>query len=322
MKKITGLFYYLKKFIEKNYTNNVTKKAYKKYAKRFVAFIKNEGITAREVYSEPLLFIQNYTYRLVREGKRPNTVHTYIAPICKALGVKMNEVNKPIRYSTVIKKGAPQTNPQGKRERTSLQNRKTVAFADMVAIRRTEMKRLRKNDLIYDESGYLCVNVVKGKGGKPQMQRILPWYADEVKEYFDGTEDKMFTESEMYNKIDYHLGRRKISREAYDFYNKMCQTEKGREKLQKELILRFCENNIRYVRAKETGNIKEMARQIKLFKRNMRGDYVLRGVVRKTAIEKNMPVRYGKLPMMAVSVFHLSHWRNDVTIQHYILGWQ
>ena len=322
MKKITGLFFYLKNFIEDNYNNNVTKRAYKKYAHKFVLFTQSKGIVARDVYAAPRKYIQLYADWLIENAKSPNTVHTYIAPVCKALCINMNEINKPIRHSTDVMKGSPETNPQGKHEREKTEFKRSVSFADMVAIRRTEMKKLKKNDLILDESGYLCVNVKKGKGGKQQFQRILPEHIEEVEKYFDGTDEKVFDEIELANKIDYHLGRRRISVEAYDYYCQICLTEKGREQMKKELIERFKAANIRYVKAKGRCDFKEMNRQLELFEKSMEGKYILRGNVRKTAIERDMSLEYDKLPMMAVSVFHLSHWRNDVTIQHYILGWK
>ena len=50
------------------------------------------------------------------------------------------------------------------------------------------------------------------------------------------------------------------------------------------------------------------------------GIYYLRGLNRKLALEHNLPVAYNRLALMAVSVFHLSHWRLDVTVCNYILA--
>ena len=54
-------------------------------------------------------------------------------------------------------------------------------FAKLIGIRRDEYKHLRKNDFVYDESGYLCVRVKQGKGGKYQEQRIAPEDVDFVR---------------------------------------------------------------------------------------------------------------------------------------------
>ena len=48
--------------------------------------------------------------------------------------------------------------------------------------------------------------------------------------------------------------------------------------------------------------------------------YYLRGLNRKFAQEHNLPTAYNRLTLMALSVFHLSHWRLPVTVCNYILA--
>lgn len=40
----------------------------------------------------------------------------------------------------------------------------------------------------------------------------------------------------------------------------------------------------------------------------------------KPAIRKGLLTEYNRLALMAVSVFHLSHWRLDVTVSNYLLA--
>ena len=47
--------------------------------------------------------------------------------------------------------------------------------------------------------------------------------------------------------------------------------------------------------------------------------YVLRGKNREKAVSQGKPVTYNRLAMMMVSVFHLSHWRLDVTSVNYLV---
>ena len=54
--------------------------------------------------------------------------------------------------------------------------------------------------------------------------------------------------------------------------------------------------------------------------REITGTYFIRGENKKLAIKKGLPLKYNKLALMAVSVFHLSHWRNDVTVASYMLA--
>ena len=48
--------------------------------------------------------------------------------------------------------------------------------------------------------------------------------------------------------------------------------------------------------------------------------YRLRGRNRELAIAAGFPTEYDRLALMAVSIYHLSHWRNDVSVANYILG--
>ena len=48
--------------------------------------------------------------------------------------------------------------------------------------------------------------------------------------------------------------------------------------------------------------------------------YLIRGENLEKARALGLPDTYNRLALMAVSVFHLSHWRLDVTITNYLLA--
>ena len=50
------------------------------------------------------------------------------------------------------------------------------------------------------------------------------------------------------------------------------------------------------------------------------GNYILRGNNRKLAKKHGLPMKYDSLALLAVSIFHLSHWRHDVTVANYLLA--
>ena len=49
------------------------------------------------------------------------------------------------------------------------------------------------------------------------------------------------------------------------------------------------------------------------------GFYKIRGASVDIAKEKGLPLEYDRMALMMTSVFHLSHWRNDVTVINYML---
>lgn len=54
--------------------------------------------------------------------------------------------------------------------------------------------------------------------------------------------------------------------------------------------------------------------------KELNGDYWLRGANKRFALVHDLPIKYDRLAVMATSVFHLSHWRCDVTIASYLLA--
>ena len=51
--------------------------------------------------------------------------------------------------------------------------------------------------------------------------------------------------------------------------------------------------------------------------RRINSPYICRGSIRRNMMQNGRAIRYDRLALMAVSVFHLAHWRADVTVAHY-----
>jgi hypothetical protein len=297
--------------------NERTKKQYIEKIRMLAQFLKEEcGIKrVEQLEGKEKEYLQTYERKLEADGKTPATIHTYMAACCKAVDVKLDEIDKPIRKaSTIIRSRDANKNQQGKAEMEKEENQNLIRFQKAVGIRRDELKHLKKDNLKRDESGYLCVEVPKGKGGKYQLQRIAPENEELVKSYFDGSKDKVFTKEQMDNKIELHSLRSANAREKYDYYLKRIVKEpKYREQLRKECLDRF---DARHKRD-ENYNSKR-----KRFIRDMDEGrpYVVRGDNRKIALEKGYPTEYNCLALMAVSIFHLSHWRTNVAVTNYMLA--
>ena len=50
------------------------------------------------------------------------------------------------------------------------------------------------------------------------------------------------------------------------------------------------------------------------------GEYKLRGETKRLAELHGLPVSYDRLAVMAVSIYHLAHWRLDVTVDNYLIA--
>lgn len=297
----------------KGITDNQTITAYKKDCKLFAAYCKEQGVKRPDqLQGKEKELLQGYEKQLEASGYSAATIHRRLAAPCKATNISMSEIEKPKRTSGKITRSRrEEANKQGKREAEDERYSRLVTFQRAVGIRRAELSRLTGADLVIDESGYLCVYVAKGKGGKRQLQRLLPEDEGTVLETFQAADpgQKLFSPEEMQNKIDLHGIRRERARKAYEYYADRLKNEPGyKYELRKELAARYKE----FHRPGDSN---------KRFLHDIMNEepYRLRGENRQKAIEQDKETEYNRLAVMMVSVFHLSHWRLDVTVTNYLI---
>ena len=302
--------------------NDVTRRTYARGARFFAEYLRGEGINklSKLAHGEDMGRLQDFANRLALEGRRPSTIHTYVAGAAHALGAVRGErysiagIAKPKRGESVRSRD-PARNRQGKAETLDARNDRLVSFARSVGLRRDEYRKLDGRSYRQDESGYMCV-WVRGKGGKLQAQRILPWEAPSVAAVMaqaDGKE-KVFSPAELRNKIDLHGIRREIAQRAYDYYrDRLAADPQYRVQLRRELLARY---DALHPHGRPAADGK--ARQA--FEESLRTRlYVCRGEYARMLEWRNRPPYFDRLAVMAVSVFHLSHWRADVTVKNYLV---
>ena len=286
---------------------------YKKHALKYVAWAKS--IYGCKTLDDCKEHIQDYSNYLTASGKTPSTTHTYLAGICRVLDVPLENINKPIRVV------ADNTRSRGIKE---VDERKDAGrdasprlhdFASIVGIRRNEYLHLRQDDLVEDDFGNPCILVRKGKGGKRQLQRVLPEELEVVKTVFDHPADEshLFSKEEMDNKIDLHHLRALRAQEMYKYYLERIRNEAGyRERLISEIKYTWEQDDLNRI---DNGYRPKRWKDCKV-----NGNYVLRGHNRDLALKNGLPVSYDRLALLAVSIYHLAHWRHDVTVANYLLA--
>ena len=250
-------------------------------------------------------YVQSYADWLAQQGKSASTIHTYLAGVCRVYEVSLADISKPKRVVSENIRSRGVKDVDNRKDTAREVSPRLYDFASTVGIRRAEYARLRGNDLIYDESGYLCVRVRRGKGGKYQEQRILPGDEMLVRSYFDGSEKLIFTRAELTNKIDLHHLRAVQAQRAYRYYSELLRRNpEYRAQLEAEIKTRWRKYNKRRWKQRE-----------------FEGAYKLRGANSQLARKLGRPTEYNRLAIMATSVFHLSHWRCDVTVSNYLLAY-
>ena len=322
-----SLQYTLLKRVMPQIRNNKTSTAYKKHIKNFARWAKDNGYKKPEQITKDT--IQEYEQYLESspKGYSPATIHSYITPVCAAAGVKMNEIRKPKRTAGQIIRGRRQDtdgqdvirNKQGDRQADNPKYARLVALQRVTGIRRAELGRLTGADLVQKGSN-LYVYVRKGKGGKAQMQYILPQDRQIVREIFDGVgpDQKVFSREEMNNTINLHGMRAAHGRDCYQYYLRHITTKQGAADSLRQTLLNRWEAG--HERLRQTDPAAWWRQRDRFLADCDDRPYRLRGENLAKAQALGLPEEYNRLALMSVSVFHLSHWRLDVTVTNYIIG--
>lgn len=351
-----------------------TRKEYKQHVTWFIEYLMQQKITPQMVDKAPVQCIQQYVDYLVSSDREtpvaPNTAHSYITAICAHYGLSIEQIKKPkreileskkIKNGMAAEQGGKVTNARGKKEEKQARFQRLVAFQRRVGIRRAELGELTMNNFKVDESGAWCVEVMRGKCGKYQLQRLLPEDVIFVREYFDifgDSTDLVFKKEEISNDINLHALRSIHARDAYGYYKNLTQNNpEERVKLQMQLLARFFRYNKSYALTKNRelkerklkqfikdmtgitikGKPHEQREQLETYlnavmhgvilneksplnPKNVSAQYTIRGDSKIVADAFGRDHDYDRLALMAVSVFHLAHWRNDVTVRHYMLA--
>ena len=306
--------------------NNATGRSYKKHIKSFVRWAKENGHKRPEDITKDV--IQEYEEYLEKDPRQYSaaTIHSYITPVCRAAGVSMGLIRKPRRTAGTITRGRDYDaaglplaqNARGRKEEDNPKFARLMTLQKAVGIRRAELGRLYGADLV-SEGESLFVRVRKGKGGKSQLQYILPKDRKAVLEVFDGVapDQKVFSRDEMSNKINLHGIRAQHGRECYQHYLSIITARpEAADRLRATLLQRWDKGHERL----RESDPRAWERQRRRFIKDCDDrPYLIRGENLRKAQALGLPDTYNRLALMCVSVFHLSHWRLDVTVVNYML---
>ena len=306
--------------------NNATGRSYKKHIKSFARWAKAQGHSRPEDITREV--IQKYEEHLEADPKQYSSapIHSYLTPVCRAAGVNMALIRKPRRTAGTITRGRDLDaagrplvqNARGRREENDPKNARLVTLQKAVGIRRAELGRLYGADLVA-EGGSLYDRVRKGKGGKEQLQYILPKDRKAVLEVFDGiaADQRVFSGEEMSNHINLHGLRAAHGRECYQHYLSIITARpEAADRLRATLLQRWDKGHERLRESDPHAWERQRRRFIKDCDDR---PYLIRGENLRKAQALGLPDTYNRLALMCVSVFHLSHWRLDVTVVNYML---
>ena len=293
-----------------SHEHDLTRKQYARQTKQYIKFCR-ENFNVR-AFEECAKYIQSYSDYLQGEGYTASTIHTYLAAVCNVLDIKLGDISKPVRHVAEYTRGRGNALIDTQNDLENPRWSYIVEFQRRVGLRREELMRLRGQDLKCDESGHLCVFVVRGKGGKMQYQRILSKDEDFVRTYFENVapDERIFGAKYFKNDLNFHRLRAESAHVYYhSLIKRMKEDPSYRKQLEEEIKMRW-----------NTMNLNKNGKPKPFLREELHGTYSLRGKNRTLAKKKGLPLHYDKMALLATSIFKLSHWRNDVTIASYMLA--
>lgn len=282
----------------KKVTSN-TSKQYRTACRAFADFVKETEGTERVPGDKYRELAQSYFDLLKAEGKSPDTIHTYAAGIAQGLKLSIDDFKIDRR-----------SRPKKGREKPFETKGNICDIGMAVGIRQDEYKRLKGKHLI-ERDGHLFVVVRKGKGGKYQEQLVLPQHEEAVRAMFKGKsgEEYIYSKEEvkLFNKAHTQAMRRKVAREAYEYYLGLSKAE--RIPYMEIAHQRFMENQRKGERMWQ--------REIEMIKCAPRR--LCRGANKKHLIREGRKPYFDRECVLLVSVLHLAHYREDVTVDNYLI---
>ena len=309
----------------KAHTREMSTKTRRNYVQACSAFDlwrKEQHLSNKVVSKNPGKYVKLWCSALADAGYAPSTIHTYIAGVCCGLGISMAGITPSGTAADKRKSLGRCTRSEKALSRP--ENADIVAFQLAVGGRRSALQRLTGADFLKDESGQWCVRFRRDKGGKSQLQRIAPDDLALVSSYFERcAADELLFPDVIDRNLDLHGLRAEHARREYERYADICSTPEGRTEMRQQLWARF--KNPEYgckawLSARQHNDTAGMRRAEEAFQAEMAdGIYYLQRANRKVALERGRPIGYDRLALCCVSVFCLSHWRNEVTIKHYML---
>ena len=294
------------------YQHDLTRQQYTRNMKYFVQYCRQQHNVRTLDECRP--HIDEYINTLIDSGKSACTIHTYAAAISAALKIPLNTVSKPRRVIAEFTRGRKEIQyPHSSQDLENPAYKRLIEFAEKTGIRREEYAKLKKSSWTIDPStGKHAIFVERGKHGKQQYQLIrdedVPWF----EKFFSDIPDDcfVFSKAEMNNHLNLHKFR---ADNAKRWYAELEQKLKDDPSYAEVMIQHI---KARYARSRDprTGNQKYFD------PKSVNGFYYLRGSLRQKQITENKPIKFNKLIVKYISIFFLSHYRQNVCVQNYLLA--
>ena len=323
-------------------TNDVTIKPYRRNIERFCNWAKELGITRYHHINEfgytPTTLIQKYADHLVSTCLKATSIHTYLAPVCKGLGICMSEIAKPRRLSKdIVKNTKLHQNAAGARQMNDPANARLCKLAEFVPVRPQAMVKLAAVNIRVDENGDHIV-VIRDKGGKLSIQILLPHEVARVRHLLSTDAEgrplkpgeRPFSTKDL-QQIAWSKFRIERAQHIEEYFEARFNAWKTMPSKTLEDRKRRAEAKAAAEREKKEWIDKIVAKYMKEHPKDTKekvdayrqrlenpAPISIRGGNRERAIALGRPTEYDRVAVRIASVYALSHWVDESTIRNYL----
>lgn len=324
-------------------TNNKTLKPYNRQIAKFCEWAKGLGIRRMHDIEKmgytPTTLIQKYADYLQGKDLKATSIHTYLAPVCKGLGVGMEQISKPSRLSKdIVKNTKLRQNAAGAAQAADPRNARIVRFAEVVTVRPQAMVRLTAANLKVDENGDHII-AVRDKGGKESIQLILPHEVEFVRNTLStdaegrplAPGERPFSQKDLkqiaFSK--YRIERAQQLQAYFEmrfngwknmpsrFPHQRHAREKARREAQAEKRLWIEKIVEKYRAAHPHASPQKIEKYRAQLSRESR--IYIRGGNYERAVALGRPTDYDRVAVRIASVYALSHWEDESTLRNYLI---
>lgn len=279
-----------------------TLQIYFKAANAFEDFCEETLGTKRIPLEECPNHIEDFIQWGIEKQFSPDTIHTYLAGVCKALRLNIGDYAKPKRnYIKGIRGVLPAQND----DYNAIRAQKALEVNHLLGLRRAELRRLKVSDIHIISDCYAEINT-RGKGGKNNLNILRT--AEEVSalekyicEAISNGREFLLAPEDMKNDADLHHMR---ALRAQDVYYAVCQ-----DMIEHPERREFYKTEIRNTFEKNGKKLRE----------NLDVPYRCRGEHRKQLIKMGQPTIFDRVAVLYVSCFVTNHFRASVSIHSYLL---
>lgn len=323
-------------------TNNQTLKPYNRQIAKFCEWAKEMGIKRMHDIEKmgytPATLIQKYADELIKQNLKATSIHTYLAPVCKGLGVGMEQISKPSRLSKdIVKNTKLHQNAAGAAQAADPRNARIVRFAEIVTVRPQAMVRLTMANLRVDENGDHII-AVRDKGGKDSIQLILPHEVEFVRNTLStdaegnplAPGERPFSQKDL-KQIAFSKYRIERAQQLEEYFEKRFNGWKNmpsrfphqrhaREKAKRAAMAEKAMWIERIMEKYCAAHPHASPQQIEKYRTQLSREsriYIREGN-KERALELGRPTDYDRVAVRIASVYALSHWEDESTIRNYL----